>query len=77
MKYASALLYIGEVEPPEYRYVLVGPLPVGNGTIWQPLNYHLTRKTPIVDDYPDYNYRDYEKFIRNITESTIDIRFVY
>ena len=67
------LLYQGELEEPAWTYLLVGPLPVSSQTTWQPLNYPFTRKTPVVETYPDYNYHVLEKLEKDIKDSVRDI----
>ncbi|RMX72312.1 hypothetical protein D0869_14743, partial [Hortaea werneckii] len=45
-RYAHAVLDIRATEEPTYTDILVGPIPVVNGTTtWQPLEYPYTRKT--------------------------------
>ncbi|KEY64646.1 hypothetical protein S7711_02847 [Stachybotrys chartarum IBT 7711] len=45
-RYAHAILNFQNSSEPYYQDILVGPLPVRNGTTrWEPLDYFLTRKT--------------------------------
>jgi len=45
-RYAHVVLDLRATDSPTYSDILVGPLPVTNGTTtWQPLEYPYTRKT--------------------------------
>merc|ERR1711939_71314 len=78
-RYAHAVLDIRATEEPTYTDILVGPIPVVNGTTtWQPLEYPYTRKTGgsirNLDADSDSLYSEYiYKVSASIADITMDL----
>ncbi|KAK4494552.1 hypothetical protein PRZ48_013908 [Zasmidium cellare] len=73
-RYAHVILDIRATLDPTYTDILVGPLPIQNGTTtWQPLEYPYTRKTGGSVRNLDADYDTMTAFIMNITSSISDI----
>ncbi|KAK3113870.1 hypothetical protein LTR53_008410 [Teratosphaeriaceae sp. CCFEE 6253] len=73
-RYAHVVLDLRATLNPVYQDILVGPLPVVNGTTtWEPLEYPYTRKTGGSIRNVDADYDTLLAFIYNITSTITDI----
>ncbi|KAI5363237.1 putative copper amine oxidase [Septoria linicola] len=73
-RYAHVVLDKRATLEPTYSDILVGPLPVQNGTTtWQPLEYTHTRKTGGSVRNLDASHDSYHTWITNITGTISDI----
>ncbi|KAF7196652.1 Membrane primary amine oxidase [Pseudocercospora fuligena] len=73
-RYAHVVLDRRATAEPTYSDILVGPLPIVNGTtIWQPLEFDLTRKTGGSVRNLDASSDTQSAWIHNITGSISDI----
>ena len=75
-RYAHVVLDLRATFDPVYQDILVGPLPVVNGsTTWQPLEYPLTRKTDGKVRNLDANDESYEPWLLEVGATVADITF--
>ena len=73
-RYAHAVIVHRASVDPYYADVLVGPLPIKNGTTsWQPLEYPYTRKTGGRVRTLDADSDTQQQFLYNISSSIVDI----